>query len=110
MPGVRTLAAILSFIGEAVYTANNKALPMLALSNRYAAASTDAERAQLATTGQAMLAKGEDFTPGSFAGFFLTEVAGIVMGITMLSSRVFGHLTAGRGSRARAYSWLSPPG
>jgi hypothetical protein len=91
------LAAILSFIGAAVYVANNKALPMLALSDRYAAASTDVERAQLAATGQAMLAQGEDFTPGSFAGFFLSEVAGIVMGITMLRSKVFGRLTAWAG-------------
>jgi len=88
------LAAILSFIGAAVYTANNKALPMLALSERYAAASTEAERAQLAATGQTMLAQGEDFTPGSFMGFFLTEVAGILMGITMLRSRGFDRLTA----------------
>jgi hypothetical protein len=91
------LAAILSFIGAAVYTANNKALPMLTLSDQYAAASTDAERARLAATGQAMLAQGEDFTPGSFMGFFLTEVAGIVMGITMLRSRVFGRSIAWAG-------------
>jgi hypothetical protein len=91
------LAAILSFIGAAVYTANNKALPMLALSDRYAAASTDGERARLAATGQAMLAQGEDFPPGSFMGFFLTEVAGIVMGITTLRSRVFGRSTAWAG-------------
>jgi Domain of unknown function (DUF4386) len=80
-----------------VYTANNKALPMLALSDRYVAASTDAERARLAATGQAMLAQGEDFTPGSFMGFFLTEGAGIVMGITMLRSRIFGRLIAWAG-------------
>jgi hypothetical protein len=91
------LAAMLSIIGAAVYTANNTALPLLALSDRYAAASTDAERARLAATGQAMLAQGEDFTPGSFMGFFLTEVAGIVMGITMLRSRIFGRLIAWAG-------------
>ena len=91
------LAAILSFIGAAVYAANNKALPMLALSEKYAAASTDAERARLAAAGQAMLAQGEDFTPGSFVGFFLTEVGGIVMGVTMLRSRVFGRLNAWAG-------------
>lgn len=96
-PAFAALAAILSFIGAAVYAANNKALPMLALSDRYAAASTDAERARLAATGQAMLAQGEDFTPGSFMGFFFTEVAGIVMGITMLRSRVFGRSTAWAG-------------
>ena len=96
-PALAALAAILSFIGAAVYTANNKALPMLTLSDRYAAASTDAERARLAATGQAMLTQGEDFTPGSFMGFFLTEVAGIVIGLTMLRSRLFGRLIAWAG-------------
>ncbi|MGB3635444.1 MAG: hypothetical protein WA982_15485 [Rubrobacteraceae bacterium] len=91
------LAAILSFVGAAVYTSNNKALPMLALSDRYAAASTDAERARLAATGDAMLAQGEDFTPGSFSGFFLAEVAGIVMGIAMLRSWIFGRFNAWAG-------------
>ena len=90
-------AAVLSSTGAVVYAANNKALPMLALSERYAAASTDAERARLAAAGQEMLARGEDFTPGSFAGFFLTEVAGIVMGVAMLRGRVFGPLAAWAG-------------
>src|SRR5215211_3312330 len=55
------------------------------------------ERARLAATGQAMLTQGEDFTPGSFMGFFLTEVAGIVIGLTMLRSRLFGRLIAWAG-------------
>jgi hypothetical protein len=88
------LAAILSFIGAAVYIANNKALPMLALSKKYAAASADDEGDRLVAAGQAMLAQGEDFTPGSFVGFFMTEAAGIVMGIAMLRSRLFGRLNA----------------
>jgi hypothetical protein len=38
------------------------------LSGRYAAAGTDAERALFAAAGEAALARGEDFTPGSFVG------------------------------------------
>jgi hypothetical protein len=91
--GPAALAAALSVAGAAVYTANNRALPLLALSDRYAAA-TDAERAELAAAGQAMLARGEDFTPGSFPGFFLAELAGLAMGVTMLRGRVFGRATA----------------
>lgn len=95
--GFAALAAILSFIGAAAYAANNKALPMLDLSDRYAAASTDVERTRLAAAGQAMLAQGEDFTPGSFVGLFPTEVAGIVMGVTMIRSRIFGRPAAWAG-------------
>lgn len=98
--GFAVLAATLSLVGAAVYTSNNKALPMLALSDRYAAASTDAERARIAAAGQAMLAQGEDFTPSSFVGFFISEVAGIVMGTTMLRSKMFGRLNAWMGIAA----------
>jgi hypothetical protein len=91
------LAAILSFIGTAIYIASNKALPMLALSDQYAAATTDSRKSMLAAAGQAMLAQGEDFTPGSFMGFLFAEVAGIVMGIAMLRSRIFSRLTAWTG-------------
>jgi hypothetical protein len=95
--GPAALAAALSVAGAAVYTANNQALPMRALSDRYAAASTDTEQAALAAAGQALLAQGEDFTPGSFPGFFLTEAAGIVMGSTMLRGGVFDRPTAWSG-------------
>lgn len=41
-----------------------------------------------------MIARGADFTPGSFAGFFLTELAAIGFSLIMLRSRVFGRLIA----------------
>ena len=41
-----------------------------------------------------MIARGADFTPGSFIGFFLTEIAAIGFSLTMLRSRVFGRATA----------------
>lgn len=95
--GYAALAALLSFIGTAIYIANNKALPMLALSDQYAAATTESQKSMVAAAGQAMLAQGEDFTPGSFMGFLLPGVAGVLMGIAMLRSRVFSRLTAWTG-------------
>jgi hypothetical protein len=90
------LGVTLSSFGALVYAANNKALPMLALSRRYAAAGTDREmdeKARLEVKGQAMLAKGEDFTPGSFPGFLFAEVGGICTGVAMLRGGVFSRLT-----------------
>ena len=41
-----------------------------------------------------MIARGADFTPGSFVGFFLTEIAAIGFSLIMLRSGVFGRATA----------------
>ena len=87
-------AMIISFIGIGVFLATNRALPMLALSNQYTVASTDAQRAALEAGGQSMLSVGESHTPGTFLGFFLLEVAGVVISIVMLRSKVFSNFTA----------------
>lgn len=88
------IAMIISFMGIAVFLATNRAFPMLALSNQYAAASTDAQRPVIEAAGQAMLSVGQSHTPGTFLAFFLTEVAGIVISAVMLRSRVFGRVSA----------------
>src|SRR5574341_86918 len=69
------LALILSLVGTAIYLSNNAAFPMWALSNKYVAATTEAQRTLLAAAGEAILARGEDFTPGAFTGFLLAELA-----------------------------------
>ncbi len=88
------LAMTLSFMGTAIYVANSAALPMYVLSGRYAAAGSDAERALLAAAGEALLARGEDFTPGTFIGLILGGIAAIAMSIVMLRGGVFGQATA----------------
>jgi hypothetical protein len=88
------LAMITAFIGIAVFFATNRAFPMLDLSNQYAAATTDAERASLVAAGQAMLSVGQSHTPGTFLAFFFAEVAGIAMSVVMLRSEVFGKVNA----------------
>ena len=87
------LAVIFLGIGATIYIANNPALPMLQLSSQYTSAATEAERIQLSGSGQALLARAEDFTPGAFPGFFFNEAAGILMGLVMLRSGLFGKLT-----------------
>jgi hypothetical protein len=88
------LAMITSFIGIAVFLATNRAFPMLELSSRYAAATTDAQRSMLVAAGQAMLSVGKSHTPGTFMGFLLSEVAGITISVVMLRSRIFSKVTA----------------
>jgi hypothetical protein len=88
------LAMILSLLGMAIYLSNNAAFPMLALSSRYSAAATDAQRDLLAAAGEAILARGEDFTPGTFMGFILGELAILTISLVMLRGGIFGKAAA----------------
>lgn len=88
------LALILYLVGAAVYISNNAAIPMNVLSSKYMAASTDAQRALIAAAGEAIVAKGADFTPGSFTGFFFTEISGMAFSLIMLKGRVFSRSAA----------------
>ena len=88
------LAMILCLVGTAIYLSNNAAFPMWALSAKYAAATTEARRTLLAAAGEAILARGEDFTPGSFTGFLLAEAATVVISLVMLHSGIFSKVTA----------------
>ena len=85
-------AAILSFIGTAVFLSSNVAFPMLALSREYAAATNDAQRSMIAAAGQSLLAAGEHSSPGTFMGYLFTDTAAIVMGIVILRNRIFRKL------------------
>jgi len=83
------LAAVLFFVGIAVYLAGSRAFPMLSLSRRYVSATTDSQRSLLAAAGQAMLAEGE-----SRAGLLLIEFAFLITATVMSRSKVFSKATA----------------
>ena len=95
-PRSAALATALQLIGAGVYIANNRAMSMLALSDRFAAAAED-ERSVLVAAGEVQLARGEDFTPGSFPGLFLSGLATTLMGFVVLQGRVLGSLTGWAG-------------
>jgi hypothetical protein len=88
------LALILSLIGVAVFYSTNRAFSMLDLSHQYASATTEAQKTVLLAAGQAMLSVGESHTPGTFIGFFFSELAGILISVVMLRSRIFNQAAA----------------
>ena len=88
------LALLFAFLGIGVFYATNRAFPMLDLSKQYLLAATGAERALLEAAGKSMITVGGSHTPGTFLGFFLAEIAGILMSIAMLRSDVFNRATA----------------
>lgn len=88
------LALILYLLGATIYISGNAAIPIFVLSEKYVLATTEAQRTLIATAGEALLARGADFTPGSFIGFFFTEMAGLAFSFVMLRSRMFSKVTA----------------
>ncbi len=102
-PGGAGLALIISAIGGAVFFATNRSFSMLALSNRYAAATDEFQRAALVAAGEAMLAVGESHTPGTFLAFSLSLIASLLMAWVMLRGRVFSRAAAYVGMVAFAF-------
>jgi len=87
-----TVATACALVGVAVYPASNQASAMLALSDQYAAASTDAMRIQFLAAGEALLAI---HNPARIQlGLLLVALVGLIISVVMLRSRVFGKVTA----------------
>ena len=88
------LALIVVLVGTVILTASSAALPMLDLSAQYASAATDAQRLALEAAGMSLLARGAHGSMGAFMGFFVSGLGTLLMGIAMLTGRVFGRVTA----------------
>jgi hypothetical protein len=91
------IGAALSFIGIAAYFASRDAtFAMLALSQQYAAATTEAQRALFLAAGQSMLAS---YNGTAFhLSYNLGQIAGIIISVVMLRSTLF--------SKAAAYAGI----
>lgn len=89
LPALALVALVVSLSGYAVFMADNAAFPMLELSRQYAQAD-EAGRASLEAAASALLAKGASHTSGTFPGFFLSELAGILWCVVMIRGSVFG--------------------
>lgn len=98
--GYMIIALALGFLGIAVYFASNTAFSMLALSDQYAAATTDAQRTMLVAAGQALLAINRFSSPGGHPGagglasLLLIAVAGMMASVVMLRNATFNRATA----------------
>ncbi len=88
-------AAVLGIavLALAIYVATNAAVPMLVLSGKYAAAAPP-ERGIFIAAAEAVLARGEDFTPGAFYGQFAGGIGAIAAAVIMLRGGVFGKIHA----------------
>jgi hypothetical protein len=90
-----TVATACDLVGVAVYLASNQAFALLALSDKYAAAGTDAMRAAFLAAGEALLAIHNP--NGIHLGLLLVALAGLIASLVMLRSSIFGKATATMG-------------
>lgn len=100
------IALTLELIAIATYFASTAAFEMLSLSNQYAAAITDAERAALSAAGRATLAnwQGTAFN----ASYILSAVALLIVSAVMVCGKTFGRATAYVGILASALMFVPP--
>lgn len=102
------IATAFGFTGIAVYFASYQAFSMLNLSERYAAATTDAQRAMFLSAGEALLAIQNPGTifqgTGIYMSYFLVIIAGLLISIVMVRSTVFNRATAYVGILANGFA------
>jgi hypothetical protein len=101
------IATASSLLGTGVYLASNQAFSMLALSQKFAAATTEVQRTTYLASGEALLAV-HDGT-GSYASLLLVLLAGLIVSIIMLRSGVFGKATAVMGLLANGFGLVYFP-
>jgi hypothetical protein len=94
-----TIAIAFSFTGIASFYASNQAFALLSLSGKYAAATTEAQRATFLAAGEALLAS-TNYGSGFYLGLLLVVLAGLVISVVMLHSDVFSKATASMGIAA----------
>lgn len=88
------LATALVFAGVTLWIASHSAFSLMTLSDRYAAAATDAERARFLAAAEALMAADMWHSTGALAGGALIECGALVVSTLMLRSAVFGRATA----------------
>lgn len=88
------LALVVFLFGSVIMVANNTALPMLELSNKFFSTTIESQKALYAAAGESMLAQGAHGSPGIFLGFFIPNIANLIMSIVMLKATIFSKINS----------------
>ncbi len=91
---VVSLATLLVFAGVTLFLATPSAFSWLSLSDKFAVASSAAEKAQLLAAGEAILTSDMWHGSGALIGGILLQTGTLLVSIAMLWSKGFGKLTA----------------
>ena len=88
------LSTSLAFVGLTLLLATPTALSMISLSEKYAAATTEATRTQFLAAGEAILATDIWHGTGAILGGILVQTGAVLISVVMLRSSVFSRTTA----------------
>jgi hypothetical protein len=88
------LATTLAFAGLTLVLSTPTALSMIPLSDKYAAATSDAVRAQLLAAGEALMAADIWHSAGAILGGVLLQCGAVLICVAMLRGGAFGKATA----------------
>jgi hypothetical protein len=101
-----TLGTTLGLVGIGVYLTSNPCFSMLALSDQYGAATSDAQRAAILAAGQVMLTiwQGTAYD----VSYVMGGIAGLILALVMLRSDIFGRATAWVGIVLNALMLVPP--
>ncbi|MBZ5653469.1 MAG: hypothetical protein LAO18_23660 [Acidobacteriia bacterium] len=88
------LSTVLAMLGITLLLATPTALSMISLSQKYAAATTEAARTQLLAAGEALLATDIWHGTGAIMGGVLVQCGAVLISVVMLRSSVFSTTTA----------------
>ena len=88
------LALLIFIIGTSIFIANNAALPMFDLSQKYAGSNDNNQKLLLAAAGEALIVKGAHGGFGAFPGFVLITLSEMLISFVMLKSAIFSKMTA----------------
>jgi len=100
------LLLMIYMAGYTIFMADNSSFALLALSREYEVATSEIVKSSLISAGEAMFAKGASHTPGTFPGFFISELASILFCVIMLNGRVFRRITAVLGLTGFSFLFL----
>ncbi|WP_319500412.1 hypothetical protein [uncultured Draconibacterium sp.] len=92
-----TISTILVFAGLTLFLASPSVFSYLHLSDKYATAVTEAEKNQLISAGQAILASDMWHGTGARIGGILIQLGALLVSVVMIKGNVFNKLTAWTG-------------
>lgn len=96
-PGLALCGLVTVVVGMTLFVSANAALPMLGLSDRYAATGDPATRAALLAATEALLARGAHGSVGALPGFILSTLGTLLISLAMLRRGVFARRVAWTG-------------
>ena len=102
-PTYTALATLFTVVGVTVVFATHSGLSMFYLSEQYAAAATEVQRAQLLAVGQAVMASDMWNSTGGYMAGILLQGAGVIISLVMLRSKEFRAVTAWAGFFGNAF-------